>query len=122
MISKIVASGLVLLVLDGIYLTLMTNYFNKQIKLVQGSPIQMNILATVLCYLTLIFAINYYIIAQKKTPLDAFILGLVIYAVYEFTTMGLLKKWMWSTVVMDTLWGGILFALTTWLVSKYVKF
>jgi uncharacterized membrane protein len=110
--------GIVLLLLDGIYLTLMTSYFNKQIKLVQGSPIKLNIPATVLCYVTLIFALYYYIIREKKTPLDAFILGLVIYAVYEFTTMGLLKNWMWTTVIMDTLWGGVLFALTTWIVKQ----
>jgi uncharacterized membrane protein len=121
MISTFVKSGIVFLILDGIYLTLMKNYFNKQIKLVQGSPIEMNIFATILCYLTLIFALNYYIIKPKMTPIDAFILGLVIYAVYEFTTKGLLKNWMWSTVIMDTLWGGVLFALTTWIVRKFIK-
>jgi hypothetical protein len=121
MISTFVKSGIVFLILDGIYLTLMKNYFNKQIKLVQGSPIEMNIFATILCYLTLIFALNYYIIKPKKSPIDAFILGLVIYAVYEFTTKGLLKNWMWSTVIMDTLWGGVLFALTTWIVRKFIK-
>ena len=118
MIQHLFLIGVILLLLDGMYLTLMTNYFNKQIKLVQGSPIQMNILATILCYATLIFALYYYIIREKKTPLDAFILGLVIYAVYEFTTMGLLKNWMWTTVVMDTLWGAVLFALTTWIVKQ----
>jgi uncharacterized membrane protein len=121
MISTFVKSGIVFLILDGIYLTLMKNYFNKQIKLVQGSPIEMNIFATILCYLTLIFALNYYIIKPKMTPIDAFILGLVIYAVYEFTTNGLLKHWMWATVIMDTLWGGVLFALTTWIVRKFIK-
>jgi len=121
MISTFIKTGLVFLLLDGIYLTLMKNYFNKQIKLVQGSPIEMNIFATILCYLTLIFALNYYIIKPKKSPIDAFILGFVIYAVYEFTTKGLLKNWMWSTVVMDTLWGGVLFALTTWIFRKFIK-
>jgi len=48
--------------------------------------------------------------------LDAFLLGLTIYAVYELTSMALLKKWSWLTVIMDTTWGGILFGLTTYLV------
>ena len=121
MLSKIIAIAGTMLLLDGVYLTLMTKYFNKQINLVQGSDIEMNILATILCYITLIFALNYYIVEQKKTPLDAFILGIVIYGVYEFTSKGLLKNWKWSTVAMDTLWGGILFALTTWIVGKLVK-
>ena len=80
----------------------------------------MDLVATILCYITLIFALNYYILRKNKKPLEAFILGLVIYAVYEFTTKGLLKNWKWETVVMDISWGGILFALTTWLIAQLI--
>ena len=31
--------------------------------------------------------------------------------------MSLFTKWSWLTVIMDTLWGGILFALTTSIVK-----
>jgi uncharacterized membrane protein len=48
--------------------------------------------------------------------LDAFLLGIVIYGVYETTSYALLKKWKLSIVLMDTLWGGVLFGLTTALV------
>jgi uncharacterized membrane protein len=47
-------------------------------------------------------------------------LGMVIYGVYETTTYAILQKWRLETVVKDTLWGGILFYLTTFLTYKIV--
>ena len=45
--------------------------------------------------------------------MDAFLLGIVIYGVYESTNYAILKNWNIKAVALDTLWGGILFALTT---------
>jgi uncharacterized membrane protein len=114
--TKLLVSSFVLVVIDSIYLNLISDYFANQIKLVQGSPIKMNIFAAILCYIILIFGINYFIIKPNRSIQDAFILGLVIYGVFETTNMSLLSKWSWLTVFMDTLWGGILFALTTYIV------
>jgi uncharacterized membrane protein len=114
---KLLLSAVVFVVIDSIYLNLVSNYFSNQIKLIQGSPIKMNFLATLLCYIFLIFGINYFIIKPNRSVQDAFLLGLVIYGVYETTNMALFSKWSWLTVFMDTLWGGILFALTTYIIS-----
>jgi len=114
---KLLVSTIVFVVIDSIYLTSVSNYFNNQIKLVQGSPIKMNFLATLVCYIFLIFGINYFIIKPNRSIQDAFLLGLVIYGVFETTNRALFAKWSWLTVIMDTLWGGILFALTTFIVK-----
>jgi uncharacterized membrane protein len=95
----------------------MKKYFSNQVKVVQGSTIKMDLLATFFCYIFLIFGLNYFIIKRKRSVLDAFLLGLVIYGVYETTTKALFHKWSWITVLIDTLWGGILFALTTYIIS-----
>lgn len=112
-------TAIVLVVLDSIYLHLINPYFNKQIKLVQQTDITIDFTAAILCYVFLIFGLNYFIIGQHKSATDAFLLGLTIYAVYELTNKALLKKWSWFTVLMDTLWGGILFSLTTLVVYKF---
>ena len=116
---QLLVSAIIFVVIDSIYLTSISNYFNNQIKLVQGSPIKMNFLATVLCYIFLIFGINYFIIKPNRSIQDAFLLGLVIYGVYETTNKALLTKWNWTTVIIDTLWGGILFALTAFIVKYF---
>lgn len=114
---KLLVSAIVLVVIDSIYLNLISNYFSNQVKNVQGIPIKLNFLATLLCYIFLIFGINYFIIKPNRSIQDAFLLGLVIYGVFETTNMALFSKWSWLTVIIDTLWGGILFALTTYIVS-----
>ena len=114
---KLLVSAIVLVFIDSIYLNLIKDYFNNQIKLVQGFNIKINLLATLLCYIFLIFGINYFIIQPNRSIQDAFLLGLIIYGVFETTNMALFSKWSWLTVLIDTLWGGILFALTTFIVK-----
>jgi uncharacterized membrane protein len=114
---KLLISAVVFVVLDSIYLNFIKDYFSNQIKLIQGTPIKINFLATLLCYIFLIFGINYFIINPNRSIQDAFLLGIVIYGVFETTNMALFAKWSWTTVIIDTLWGGTLFALTTYIVK-----
>ena len=108
-------SAILFIAIDTIYLNLMKNYFSKQIQSVQGSPIKMRVLGAAICYLFLIIGLNYFIIKPNRSVSDAFLLGIVIYGVYETTNYALLSKWSMLTVILDTLWGGILFAVTTYL-------
>ena len=78
---------------------------------------QVNFLGAALCYIFLIVGINYFIIKPRKSVTDAFLLGLVIYGVYETTNYALFKNWSILTVIIDTLWGGLLFASTTYIVN-----
>jgi uncharacterized membrane protein len=111
---KLLVSAITLVVIDSVYLNIIKSYFLKQITLVQGTPVKLNFLAILLCYIFLVFGINYFIIKPNRSVQDAFLLGLIIYGVYETTNMALFAKWSWLTVLIDTLWGGILFALTTY--------
>jgi len=110
-------SAIVLIAIDSVYLNIMKGYFQKQVQNVQGSALQINFFGAAICYVFLILGINYFIIKPNKSVQEAFLLGLVIYGVYETTSYALLKKWSLLTVFIDTLWGGILFALTTYIVN-----
>lgn len=111
-------SAIVFVILDGTYLNLVKGYFNKQVKSIQGSDIQMNIVATGLVYVVLIYGLNYFIIRKNKSVQEAAALGFFTYAVYELTNYALFKNWSVLTVIIDTLWGTILFGLTTAIVYK----
>jgi uncharacterized membrane protein len=110
-------SAIVFITTDFIYLNIIKDYFLNQIKQVQGSEPKVNFLGVALCYIFLIAGINYFIIKPRKSVNDAFLLGIVIYGVYETTNYALLKNWSIITVIMDTLWGGLLFAFTTYIVN-----
>ena len=113
---SLLVSAILFVVIDYVYLNIMKGYFEKQVQQIQGSPIKINMVSAMICYIFLIVGLNYFIIQPKKSVSDAFLLGIVIYGVYETTNWALLKNWSPLTVIMDTLWGGVLFALTTWIV------
>ena len=110
-------SAIVLIAIDFVYLNIIKDFFQKQIISVQGSSVQVNYLGVAICYIFLITGLNYFIIKPNKSVNDAFLLGLIIYGVYETTNYALFKNWSIITVIIDTLWGGILFASTTYIVN-----
>ena len=111
-------TAIILVILDGVYLNLIQKYFNKQIKSIQGTDIKINYTSAAITYIFLIFGLNYFIIQKRKSVKEAALLGLVIYAVYEFTNLSLFSNWSILTVFIDTTWGAVLFALTTAIVYK----
>lgn len=113
----ILVSAIILIITDFVYLKVIQKYFLNQVRLVQGSEPNINYLGVVLCYLFLIVGIYYFIIKSRKSVNDAFLLGIVIYGVYETTNYALFKNWSIITVIIDTLWGGLLFAFTTYIVN-----
>lgn len=115
-------TAIIFVILDYFYLGLMKTYFENQVKIVQGSPLKVNYLGAIICYIFLISGLYYFIIEPKRKIIDAFLFGLVVYAVYETTTIALFTKWSWMTVIIDTLWGGILCALTAFFVDKIRQF
>ena len=114
-------SAIVFVSIDFIYLNLIKGYFNKQVQNVQGSVLKINYLGAAICYILLLIGINYFIIKPRKSVNDAFLLGLIIYGVYETTNYSLFTNWSILTVIIDTLWGGILFAITTYIINLLRK-
>lgn len=113
----LLASAILFISIDFVYLNVISKYFTQQIQSVQGSQMKVNYLGVALCYIFLITGINYFIIRPRKSVSDAFLLGIVIYGVYETTNYALFKNWSIWTVMIDTLWGGLLFAATTYAVN-----
>jgi uncharacterized membrane protein len=116
-----ILSGIVLLAIDFIYLSLTKTYFAKQVQLIQGSSMELNYLGAAICYMFLVFGLNYFIIQPERSVFDAFLFGIIIYGTFDFTNMAIFKKWSLTTSIMDTLWGGTLFALSTFVINKIKK-
>lgn len=115
-------STFIFLFLDFIFLLYNRDTFEKQVIQVQKVSLQLKPFGILFCYLFLLTGLYYFILREKKTPLEAFLFGLVIYGVYETTTYALLKNWHFTTVIQDTLWGGVLFYLTTFFTYKIIEF
>jgi uncharacterized membrane protein len=121
MLQYLIAS-IIFVVLDGVYLKLINSTFNNQIKNIQGTDIKVNFIAAGITYIFLIFGLNYFIIQKKRSVSDAALLGLVIYGTYEFTNLAIFSKWSMLLSIVDTMWGAVLFGLTTAIIYKLESF
>ena len=112
-LKTIAAITVVMLLLDSVFLYAIYGTFNKMIRTIQGSDIKMRLMGAVVCYVALVGLLYYFIVAEKRSALEAAFLGSGIYAVYESTSYALLKDWDYRVAIMDTVWGGVLFYGTT---------
>jgi uncharacterized membrane protein len=136
-ITDLVVLSIIVLSLDSIFLYLAKDLFSRQIMLVQGTALQINIPSAALCYFIIIIGMYYFVLRHIIVPnasslsasiqtmriregiISAFFLGIFVYGVYETTTMALLRNWSPVTAVIDTTWGGVLFDLSEYFFYWY---
>jgi uncharacterized membrane protein len=136
-ITDLIVLSIIVLLLDSAFLYLVKDMFSRQIMLVQGSALQLNITSAALCYLLIVVGMYYFVLRHIIVPnasslaasiqtmrlregmMVAFFLGIFVYGVYETTTMALLRNWSPVTAVIDTTWGGVLFALSAYFFYSY---
>lgn len=122
--SKMLLSLMVvMLILDGIYLSLIKNSFDSMITSIQKFKMEINLYYAIVVYFFMILGLYYFVIKERedsnKTKLElslrSGLLGLVIYAVFEFTNLAIFKNYQLGLALIDTFWGSILFSLTTYI-------
>lgn len=102
---------IVLFIIDSIWINFFfIDRFSTMIQSVQNSPMVVNKFYFIVTYI--IFALLLYIVLPKTTSIpEAFLIGLLIFAIYDFTNLSTLKNWDVSNAIMDSIWGGVLVAL-----------
>jgi uncharacterized membrane protein len=95
--------------------------YGKMVANVQGSPLRFNIYGGIACYILIISSLYYFILRTHRPVKDAFLLGFFIYGILETTNYAILKKWDAIIALTDTLWGGTLYALTTYLTYRIMR-
>jgi len=136
-ISDLFVVAIIVLALDAVFLTLTKDLFARQVMLVQGTAMKVNIPSAAICYVLIVLGLYYFVLRHIIVPnatsaaasiqtmrigdgvRAAFFLGILVYGVYETTTLAILRNWSPMTAVIDTTWGGTLFALSAYLFYKY---
>lgn len=99
-----------LLFLDMLWIGLFfKSRFSRMIQNVQGSPMKIRVSGAVVAYIALL-ALAVMFLPKVGSPIEAFALGFFTYAVYDGTNYATLSKWDAKLAIMDSLWGGVLFA------------
>ena len=65
-IKQIIISGVIMLLLDFVYLSTFSKFFSNIVYNIQNSKLKFKILGAVLCYIFLIFGLNYFIIKKNN--------------------------------------------------------
>jgi uncharacterized membrane protein len=112
-LKELFTASLLILLLDLPWLMVSAPYVGDMIQRIQGSGLKMSYFPAAVVYLAL-----GYLLLQTKTPIDAFYLGAATYAVYDFTNLATLKNYDLSFALVDSLWGGILFAMARFILNR----
>lgn len=107
-VSRLPMATVILLAVDFLYLSFSSTFAKAMFERIQGSPMKFNYLAAAIVYLVLAYLLTRPYVDSATT---AFGLGAATYAVYDFTNLATLKNYSVQFAIMDTLWGGTLFAL-----------
>lgn len=103
----------ILLLVDGTWLYIMKDTFNKLITNIQSSPLKLRIEPAIVAYIVMSLGLYHFVIKEKKTVIHAILLGIFMNTVYECTNYAAFDKWTIDIVIKDILWGGAMFGITT---------
>tara|TARA_Y100000591_G_scaffold144649_1_gene124291 strand:+ start:3882 stop:4205 length:324 start_codon:yes stop_codon:yes gene_type:complete len=103
----------------------MKDKYNKMIKNIQNSDIQVNKVFAVASYTLMVVGLNLFVLPRldvnniniKDCLLYGFTFGIVLYGVYDFTIAAVLKKWDIDLAYIDVLWGGFVYFAASFVLS-----
>ena len=102
--------AIAVLVLDAIWIGgYLISPFSKMIHNVQGGrPMQVRPIGVIIAYVVLLSFI-WLFLPKMKNATEAFLLGFLLYAVYDSTNYATLVDWDAKVAILDSIWGGVLF-------------
>ena len=107
LLINLIPIALLIVVCDVPWLYASSSTAQGMIKKIQGgAPMELRWGAAVPVYFALA-----YLIQVADSTLQAGLIGLSTYAVYDFTNLATLKNYSLEFAVADSLWGGILFMI-----------
>jgi uncharacterized membrane protein len=80
---------------------------------IQGQPITFRFVSAAIVYFFLA-----YLLLETRSYQEAFLRGLAVYAVYEFTNYAIFERYDWKFAIADSLWGGVLFVCARYLLKN----
>jgi uncharacterized membrane protein len=119
--AKLSVLGLILFMLDAVFLYSTSSIVLPVYQNIQKMPVTMRYGSVALCYLIMVCGLYYFIIREGRSAVDAFFLGIFVYGVYETTVLSVFKNYTVGIAIMDIMWGGILFSLSSILFRKLIR-
>lgn len=103
--------AVLIFLIDIPWLYSVSGWSGQMIRDIQGSELKMKIWPAAVVYLALA-----YLATLATSHLEAFLMGTSVYAVYDFTNLATLKNYQLPFAIADSLWGGTLFLIVSYLI------
>jgi uncharacterized membrane protein len=111
---KILVIAVGMAILDLPWLLLQGQWVQEFVREIQGGrSMNVRLWAGIPVYL----ALGYLVTQQTSAPRAA-LAGMAVYTVYDFTQLFVFDHYPLYFALMDTLWGGILMALSWWIANR----
>ena len=102
----------IMLLIDGVYLSLTGATFIKMLVAVQKSEVRVRWIGAAICYIFMALLFYLFAIRKNSNYIETFLLGSLSYGIYDSVNYALLSGWDGFLAIQDTLWGGTLFVIT----------
>jgi uncharacterized membrane protein len=112
--QQILKTAAIIFLVDIFWLATGGILARRMTELIQGEPIQLRFVSAAIVYVFLA-----YLLLQTKSAKEAFLYGVSIYGVYDFTSHAILERYDWKFAIADTLWGGVLFVIARHLLKAF---
>ena len=110
---KLLKTTAIIFLVDIFWLMTAGNYASKMTERIQGQPMKLRPEGAIPVYIFLA-----YMLLQTETSQQAFLNGVAIYGVYDFTNYALIQNYDLKFAIADTLWGGVLFLIAHNILKK----
>jgi uncharacterized membrane protein len=113
-ITEYIIAAALLIIIDIPWLTYQMSVNGGMFDAIQGGrPMKVRLWPAAVVYAALAL-----LLVNMKSMKEAAIAGAATYAVYDFTNLVTFKDYKVEFAVMDTLWGGTLFAMAYFVLKK----
>ena len=128
---KFLLTTILTFIVDIPYLYVNYNFFKKKTMEISGKPNPNNrMYSAVLVYIAIALGLIVFVVPKIDTSKtlsirieDSFIygglFGLVSYSIFDFTNHVMFEGWDIYVAVMDAIWGGLLCAIVSFVISYY---
>ena len=130
-IIKFILCIILSIIIDIPYLYINMDLFKKKTMNISGKGYPKNRLySAVLVYIAIALGIMVFVLPKIDTTKTTMVrlndsllygglFGMISYAIFDFTTHFMYEGWSIYVSIMDTLWGGLLCAIVSFIISYY---
>lgn len=122
-LTTFIILSIIVIILDIIFIsTVFQKFWNNNITNIQKSAFKPKIQYGIIAYILIIAGIYFFVLPKLNSTnintniinglLYGFLWGIIVYGIFDFTNLVLFENYDLKLAIMDTIWGGILTALS----------